>query len=237
MQRPTRIVVFGVLCLLIGGLSGMKNTMEAGLALVGPDGLEQVLEMAKQQQGLPQSSEQSLRVEIKAQRNPVYRVGQAIESVGSAFMALALIAAGVGLLRGWAWSLKLARWWAFYAIPAAGVSVVLTVRYAMPEMPDTTSGGGMINGAFMLVMLWVFPVLLLKQLPTESVKAYLAAREAHRTGTAARVGTPPVSPNTPSAGTAPSAPASTSPPSASPTNAHPTDTTWRDDPWNDPSSR
>lgn len=236
MQRPTRIVVFGVLCLLIGGLSGMKNTMEAGLALVGPDGLEQILEMAKQQQGLPQSSEQSLRVEIKAQRNPVYRVGQAIESVGSALMALILIAAGVGLLRGWAWSLKLARWWAFFAIPAAGVSVVLTVRFAMPEMPDATSGGGMVNGAFMLVMLWIFPVLLLKQLPTDAVKAYLAAREAQRTGNSTGVGAQPVSHNTPPAGAMPSPPASTSPP-ASPTNAQPADTTWRDDPWNDPSSR
>ena len=225
MHRPTRIVVFGVLCLITGALSGMKNTMEAGLAYVGPDGLEQIMEMAKQQQGLPQASEQSLKVEIKAQRKPVYRIGQAVESTLSSIMALALIAAGIGLLRDRVWSLKLTRWWAFYAIPAAGISVVLSMRYALPEVPDAPAGGGVINGAFMLLVLWAFPILLLRVLPTRQVKDYLNQRVAQRGGQPVST---PIAP--------PAAPASPTPTDRS-SSSEPAQTTWRDDPWNDPGSK
>lgn len=237
MQRPTRLVVFGVLCLIMGALSGIKNTMEAGLALVGADGLEQMVGMMEGMgQPLSASQRADFDVQIKAHRKPVYRVGQAIESLGSIIMAMVLIAAGLGLLRGRAWSLKLARWWAFYALPAAAVSVILSVRYVLPEMPEASAAGGMINGAFMLIMLWVFPVLLLKQLPSKSVKTYLAALEAQRTGTAAPVGTQPFAHTTPSAGPTPPSTTSTKPP-PTPTSSQPADTTWRDDPWNDPSSQ
>ena len=231
-------MVFGVLCLIVGGLSGMKNAMEAGLALAGSEGLEQMVSMAEGMgQTLTPSQRENFDVQIKSHRKPVYRIGQGIESIGSAVMALVLIAAGIGLLRGRAWSLKLARWWAFYAIPAAGVSVILSVRYVLPEMPDASVGGGMINGAFMLAVLWALPVLLLKQLPIEPVKNYLAAREAQRSGTAARVGTQPIFHRTSSADPMPSPRDTTSPPPEPQATSQPADTTWRDDPWNDPGSQ
>lgn len=230
MQRPTRILIFAIFCLIVGVVSGFKNTMEAGLTIAGPDALEQMLEIAQQQQGLPEVSEMSFRAEIAAQRKPVYRIGQAVESTASMVMALVLIAAGIGLLRDRPWALKLTKAWAYFAIPAAVVSVVLSVRYALPELPDAPTGGAMLNAAFMLIMLWAFPVLLLRHLPTAPVKAYLADREQQRTGTS------PMPANT-SAPSATATPHPTPPPAThAPAVTRPDDMTWRDDPWNDPSS-
>ncbi|MEM9347826.1 MAG: hypothetical protein AAGB26_14545 [Planctomycetota bacterium] len=232
MKRPTRIVVFGVFCLIIGVVSGVKNTMEAGLAFIGPDGLEMMLEMAKEQPpGLPETSEQSLTVEIKAQRNPPYRIGQAVESTGSAFMAMLLLVGGYGLLRDKRWSLKLARWWAIYAIPAAAVTVALSTRYALPEVPNAPSNGTF-NAILMLLAMWAFPVLLLRQLPTEAVKNYLAHQETQRDGSPVAPAASPAPSDQPPLGTqdrSASPPDPLSPPS--------TGSTWRDDPWNDPGAR
>lgn len=205
----------------MGLVSGLKNTMELGMALTGPDGLEQLMQMAKQQGSLPQSSEQQFKAEISAQRKPGYRAVQATESALTATMAVVLILAGVGLLRDRAWALRLARYWAFYAIPASAVTVVMSVRYVLPEVPGGSVGGGMVNGAIMLLAFWAFPVLLLRHLPTQPVKDYLAQRAAQRgeASYADRADAPTVSTSNP-----PAAPRST-------------DSTWRDDPWNDPSSR
>ncbi|MBX2851510.1 MAG: hypothetical protein KTR15_07185 [Phycisphaeraceae bacterium] len=234
MQRPTRIIVFGVFCLIVGVIWGLINTMEAGVSVLGPGVLEQGRDMMQQMgQELSPSQQQDIDLQIKVLSKPAYRVGQGIESVGSMAMALVLIIAGVGMLRDRAWSLKLAKWWAFYAIPSAAVTVVLSMRYVYPELPDAPVGGALLSSAFMLVLLWAVPVLLLRQLPTTHVKAYLAQRDQQRAGVspmpaAANMGVAPVSANPP----APQAPSQDEPPAPPPTR--PADNTWRDDPWNDP---
>ena len=234
MQRPTRIIVFGVFCLIIGFVSGFKNTMEAGLSIAGPVTLDQMRTMMEQMgQPLSKSQDQDFEVQIKALSKPVYRVGQGVESVASMVMAVVLMVAGIGLLRERAWSLRLAKWWAWYAIPAAAVSVVLTMRYVYPEVPDVSVGTGAISSAFMLIVLWAFPVLLLRQLPSEQVKAYLSLRERQSAGAAA-IPTPANTPAEPAPVSAPT-PQSPQPPQApAPPPSPPRDNTWRDDPWNDP---
>lgn len=247
-------MIFGIFCLVLAVVSGCKNTMEAGLAIAGPNALEQMLDMARQQQTLPEVSEQSRKAEIAAQGSSVYRVGQAVESIGSMVMAGVLFIGGIGLLRDQAWALKLTKYWAYYAIPAAVVTVVLSVRYALPALPDgpTGPGGGMLNAAFMLIVLWAFPVLLLRQLPTAKVKDYLAWRSKQRaaatsmpsndgTSQAATAAVPsgatnaPTSPLSSSSNTPKQSSSSASTPSRP--AMRPIHNIWRDDPWNDPSSK
>ena len=163
----------------------------------------------------------------------VYRGLQGLESAASSVMAVVLMVAGIGLLRDRAWSLKLARYWAYYAFPAAAVSVVLSVRYVLPEVPDASVGGGMVNGAFMLLMLWAYPFLLLRQLPTAAVKAYLDARQHQRQ----YPGPSSAYPVEPRPTQASSSRADAPPPASSPSLHRSNHSTWRDDPWNDPSSQ
>lgn len=239
MQRPTRIIVFGVFCLIIGAVSGFKNTMEAGLSIAGPDTLDQMRTMMEQMgQPLSKSQDQDFDVQIKALNKPVYRIVQGIESVASMVMAAVLFLAGIGLLRDRTWSLKLAKGWALYAVPAAAVSVVLSMRYVYPEVPEYSAGSAMFSSAMMLIVLWAFPLLLLRQLPTPQVKAYLAQRDQQRAGKSAMPSAAPPS-DTPAQATPPAPPASPSvpPPSSPPPATRPGDNTWRDDPWNDPNSR
>lgn len=239
MQRPKRIIIYGVFCLIIGFVSGFKNTMEAGVSMAGPGVLEQGRTMMEQMgQPLSKSQDQDIDVQIKALSKPVFRVGQGVESAISMIMAGVLFIAGVGLLRDRAWSLRLAKWWAFYAIPTAALTVVLTMRYVYPEMPEYSPGGVMLSSAFMLVVLWAFPVLLLRQLPTAQVKAYLAQCDQQRLSAAAM----PMNTNPPTAPAPPGPPPSrTQPPQPpspqAPAPIPPADNTWRDDPWNDPGSR
>ena len=118
--------------------------------------------------------------------------------------------------------------WAIYAIPAAACSVVLTLRYVFPEVADVSRGDALLNSAFMLIVLWAFPVLLLRQLPTNEVKAYLAGRAKQRVTTNSMPEAPPH----------PASPMTEEPPplsEAAPAShdTPPADNTWRDDPWSD----
>lgn len=241
MQRPRRIVVFGVLCLLVGGLTGLKNTAELVFSAIGPAGIEQMVTYSERAgRPLTKSQQEDMGVHIRTLRKPVYRVGQGIESFASAVMSLVLMVTGVSLLWNRAWSLKLARWWAYYAIPAGAVSVVLSVRYMLPEMPDATSAGMVFSGVLMLVVAWTLPVLLLTQLPIDTVRQYLSAHQARRSANTTMPRpqpptTPTAPPHTPPQ---PSAKAASPAPAAAPAPPTPAaETTWRDDPWNDPSSQ
>jgi hypothetical protein len=231
MKRPTRIIVFGIFCLIVGVVTGFMNTIEAALSVAGPDALVQMQDMMEQMgQPLSASQKEDFDLQIKALSKPVYRAGQGIESVASMAMALVLILAGIGLLRDKTWSLRFAKWWAFYAIPSAAATVVLSMRYVYPELPDAPVGGEVLNGLFMLILLWAFPVLLLRQLPTQQVKLYLANRDQQRAG-----GSP-----LPTIDNAPAGPVEASPSTPQPPphpETRPGDNTWRNDPWNDAGSK
>ena len=232
-------MIFGVFCLIFGVVSGCKNLMETGMSLAGPDMLERMGEMSRQMgQTLSETQQRDYDMQVEVLRKPVYRVGQGIESAGSAVMAVLLIVGGIGLLIDRPWALKLTRWWSFYAIPAAACSVVLAMRYVYPEMPDAPVGGAVIAGAMMLLALWAFPVLLLKVLPSATVKSYLAERDkqrAHAAPAHPQATAQPSPPPPPPA--APLEPPGATTPQPPPPATRPMDNTWRDDPWNDPNSR
>ena len=102
MQRPTRIVVFGILCLVMGAVSGFKNLIEAGVALAGPGVMEQAAEM-HEQWGMSEEVVDSSRAQAEALRTTGYRALLGVESLVTALMAAVVIVAGVGLLLGRLW--------------------------------------------------------------------------------------------------------------------------------------
>ena len=225
-------MVIGIACLLLGGVTGLKNSVEAGLAFLGPDRLEQMMAMMQEMdQPLSDQQRQEFETQIRALSKPVYRIGSAIESVLTVVMSLVLIVAGIGLLRDRIGALKLTRWWAYYTIPAAVVSVLLSFNYVLPEMPNAPSGsgaGGTLYAGLMLLTLWAFPVIVLRHLPTTQVKTYLAARQQGQASHPATmdIATPPAS--TQARRTDARQGSDAASPSAS---------TWRDDPWNDNTSQ
>lgn len=241
MQRPTRIVIFGVFCLIFACVVGINSLSQTIVSIAGPQNLEKAIGMMQGMgQELSEAQQQNLQIQIGAMRSPAYRIGQGLESFASSIMALVLILAGVGLLSGRPWALKLTKWWAYYAIPAAAISVVLTMRHLLPQMPEATTGRGMVYAGFTLIALWAFPVMLLRQLPTKQVKAYLAWRDRQRYATPSTPMPTPTqtSPNTkrlPANATTPNQTQAPAPQQAAPVT-RPISNTWRDDPWNDPSN-
>ncbi len=235
MQRPARIVVFGILCLVMGAVSGLKNLSEAGVALLGPEVMEQAAEM-HERWGASEEMVDSSRAQAEALRTTAYRALLGIESLVTALMAVVVIVAGVGLLLGRLWSLRFAKIWAYYAIVLAVVDVVATARFVFPHTTESAGGSG-ISMVCMLPMLWLFPVLLITMLSRPAVIQYLRWRSTQEVSSAAAsavqqpppIVQPPAEPRPPAP--RPSAPA------APTTPADPRDTTWRDDPWNDPNSQ
>ncbi|MGB0766552.1 MAG: hypothetical protein ACPGYV_02445 [Phycisphaeraceae bacterium] len=246
MQRPTRILIFGILCLVVGGGSGLKSLFEAGVALAGPERLSSMVEMVEAQgQSLSASQRRDLETQIEAMRSPVYRGGLGVKTLASLGMAGVLVVAGFGLLRDQAWSLRLARVWAWYAIGSAGFVAVLQSVYLVPAMQQHAPAvGGMAGAAYFgiavsLVLLCVFPVLLLRLLPAPAVVDYLNNPASRGTRSPAAA-TPAYTyrPPTPTHAQTPPTPA-TRPmlDASSQVSPRAADTTWRDDPWNDPSSQ
>ncbi len=226
-------MVFGIFCLILGVIIGINSLAQTAVSLAGPSNLEKAIGMMEGMgQQLTEAQLEKIQIQIRTLRHPVYRIGQGIESLASTVMAMVLIIAGIGLLRDRLWALKVLKGWAYYAILVAVVSVILTMRYVLPEMPDAPTGGGMVQAGFMLIVLWAFPVLLLRQLPTTQVKTYLAWATQQRTDTTAKH-TNTNAPQTQSNASPPQTPAVTLTPPA----AQSADTTWRDDPWNDSSSK
>lgn len=234
MQKPSRIVVFGVLSILYGFGAGLVNIEALQLGLSGADALpEQSFEGSGQMMQMMREMAQAQRAALDS---PVYRVMTGVKGAAGMGLGVLLITAGIGLLRERLWSLKAARLWAFSAMALSVVAVTLQMRYVMPNT-TTASQGGMSFGALMsLGLMWLFPLLILKVLCRPVVADYLAHRESHgttpqpRTMAHASNQPPTQSSGQPPAGHTPAPRPGTS---AGDQAAYPTDT-WRDDPWNDP---
>lgn len=230
MQRPTRIIVFAILCLIMGVSSAFKNLTEAALSLAGPGMLEQMIAMMEAQgQGLSESDKQTFEMQIQALKQPVYRAVQGIESSAGLVMAVVLVIASIGLFRDRLWSIRLARWWAMFGLVSAVVTTVLNVNYILPLTPELSGsrGMGLASALVMLPLLWALPVLILTVLSRPVVVDYLKTRaEQTRPRSYQEV--------VQSAGNQHSAPP---PDSSDPAPGPPSQDSWRDDPWNDPSSR
>jgi len=231
MKRPTRIAVFGVLCLVIGGFVGIHNFDQLGVALGGPESVEiPTAEEAPGQMG------KMLRDTALAVRGaldlPVYRTGLGIKSLLSLAMAGMLIAVGVGLMRDRLWSIRFTRIWAAYAIVAAVATAFLHTQFIVPEIPASAKafgdivGGKYLGMALMMAVLCIFPALLLLVLPKPHVVAYLRERASTKD-----------SPSVLQAQAPEPGPADQQQAQAPMPDQDLSQTTWRDDPWNDPGSR
>lgn len=231
MHRPTRIIVFGVICLLFGGFILLHNLQQLGVALAGPQGVD--VEAASQLPGQLGTMMRDTSLALQsALAYPVFRAGLGLKSLASAGMGGMLIAIGIGLLRDQAWSLKLAKIWALYAIASALFITVLQSVYLVPNIPLAQNSAGAVwaqyvGMAFMFILLCIFPLLLIKLLPSKSVCAYLNKQVASSAAMPINI-----EPTT----SAPAARPVANPRQASSPDLTPQQTTWRDDPWNDPSN-
>lgn len=226
MQRPKRIVIFGVLSLIVGGFILFNNLQQLSAAIGGPDTID--VQAAGQLPGqMGQLARDSLLAQQVALGEPVYRAGLGLKSLASAAMAGLLVAVGIGLLRNQPWSLRLAKIWAIFAIASALFITILQAVYLLPNIPITQanagSGAGQYVGiGFIFIVLCIFPILLLRVLPSKPVIAYLKQEQnAHPSANTAQAMTPLDQP-----------PANQ--PTTSPQDAQ---STWRDDPWNDNKSQ
>ena len=182
MQRPARIMVFGVLCLLFAVVSGLHNLMELALVALGPaavpastptgggEGFGQM--MADQNAALRHALEQ-----------PAYRLLMALDAMAGALMAVGLATAGVGLFMDKFFALKLARVWAYFALVSAVVTVVINARFVMPHVASAPPGSTLAMGTCMLPILWLFPILVLTVLCRNPVTDYLRHHSARSVGT------------------------------------------------------
>jgi len=227
MQRPTRILVFGILCLVMGLLSGLDNLGALRASIVGP-GATQTPAGTE----MPEFLRDANKAIEAALSKPIYRVLWGAESALGAVMAGLLIAGGIGLLQDRAWGVRLAKLWAYFAIGSAAFTIFLQAKFVIPEYPAAISGSAMPVLACMLPVLWVFPVLLLTLSTRPVVTNYLSARanqpRLYRTSPMPHDPTMPqqLAPPTQPAARAPSAPRVDE-------DAPPLNETWRDDPWND----
>jgi len=233
MQRPTRIPIFGIACLIFGGLILLQNFGQLGSALIGPDGVQ--APTANESSGQMGNAMRDTTLAIQAaMKEPIYRIGMGLKAVVSLLMAGALIAAGVGLLRGQSWSLRLAKIWAIYAIASGVVVTALQSVYIVPNMPDNPAIPGMAGAmyfgmVFMLVLMCIFPLLLIFVLPSRKVTAYLN-RSSNEPAPTHLEAAPAIRDQPPTASHTPASPPAHPPVSAA-------DQTWRDDPWNAPESK
>lgn len=233
MQRPTRIVVFGVLCLVMGGFSLLNNIDQAATALGGPEAVDIPAESEAPGQ-VGQMMRDVARATRGALSEPVYRIGLGVKSVLGTVMAAVLIAIGGGLLRDRYWALRLARVWAVYAIASALLIVVLQALYVVPAIQAVTQteghlpGGEYLGMGFMFMVMCVFPMLLLIVLPKPNVVAYLRGGGEDHRAMPVEDGRGTPSDHAQASGTPPAGPASSPPPSAT--------STWRGDPWDDSTS-
>lgn len=228
MQRPTRILVFGIICLIFGGFIVLHNLGQLVVTVSGPDAIQPPPASSSAGQVAQVMHDTTLAMQ-EAMREPVYRLGVGLKSLLSLLMAGVLVAAGAGLLRRQIWAIRLAKIWSLYAILAAIAVTTLQAVYILPNIPASSAvpgaGAAMyISTGVMLVLLCVFPVLLLSVLPSRNVIAYLKHQTSGQTQPAPE----------PAATTPGSTPPSTPTP---PPTISAADMTWRDDPWNDPNSQ
>lgn len=259
MQRPTRIMVFGILCLAMGVILGLNSLSELSTAVIGPDALPAAATATDSGSGVGQMMGESARVARLALEKPGYRVTLGIKGAAGVLMSGLLIAAGAGLLRDQLWSVRLARVWAWYALVAGVVNVVLQARYVLPEMSPEIAGaqgvGAVMLMACMLPILWAFPVCVLTLLGRPVVMDYLRWRCGQggrgvqaRSGTAQedaanRGAADQPRPSAPGQNAAsdpssqPSQPPRPAPRPGGADQATRASQTWRDDPWNDANSQ
>lgn len=230
MDRPTRIIVFGVISLVFGGVILLNNLQQLGVAIGGPDAVD--VESAGQVPGPLGDMLRDTSLALKgALTEPLYRAGLGLKSLASAVMACLLIAVGVGLMRSQPWSLRLARIWALYAIASALFITVMQAIYLVPHIPLVQNSAGAagaqyVGMGFMFIVLCVFPILLIKLLPSKAVREYLSV--------SATADAPVPLGNEPIKGD--SKPA-TQTSQTIPPDISPQQTTWRNDPWDDASSK
>ncbi len=170
MQRPTSVVVFGVLNLIFGAL-GIVGTLFSSAILFMPErpGIKNpVLELVKQNAGYAAFLKVSLVLGLLA--------------------AAVVLLAGIGLLASKAWGRTLSIVYAIYGIVASVVGVIANYFFLvaplmqratkMPAGPEQAGAiGGAIGSLFGGCFGLIFPVLLLIFMCRAPVVAFFRQQE------------------------------------------------------------
>lgn len=171
-SRPASLIVFGILNILFGVLGLCGTAGSSAMFLV---------EMPRDP-ALPNPMLELL------DSNPSYRLFLQVSIALGGLASLALLAAGIGLLLAKAWGRTLSVGYAWYAIVAAIVGMVVNWVYVLQPMlaavkadPGPAAAGalggavgGMVGGLFGLA----YPIVLLVFMNRAALREALARREA-----------------------------------------------------------
>jgi hypothetical protein len=155
-QRPTSVTVFGILNIIFGSLGILCTPFALMVLFVTP----------------PPGQGQNPNPAIELMKDPGYRTITVVMSGLGIVASAVLLASGIGLLRLRPWGRALAIGYAFYALAAALVNMVVSYVYLIAPMmeaaqknnnPQSTGAavGGTIGGLIGSVGSLIYPVLLL----------------------------------------------------------------------------
>ena len=184
MQRPTSVLVFGILNLVFG-LLGLCGTLAALAMMYGPLA-EQMAQMGKD------------NVTVQLQADPTYHGFMLVMSVVGFPFTILLVAAGVGLLRMRPWGRTGSIVYGVYDIIATIAALVMNYVFILfplmqrvDQLPEAERVGvmaGMMGGIAGGCISLIYPILLLVFMYRANVRAAFAAVAA------AEMRTPPDSP-------------------------------------------
>ncbi len=162
MQRPPTITVFGILNIVFGVLGFCGVFFSLNMFLTEDDGTNPLIPIMQQ--------------------SSLYK-GFMIASIPLGLLVtVALLAAGIALLRDLAWGHKLSIIYAWYAIVSTIIGVIINAVVLVPPAMEQASGdmtpeavgliGGAIAGTCGAFIGLIYPVLLLFFMKRPNVKAW-----------------------------------------------------------------
>jgi hypothetical protein len=170
--RPASLLVFGILNVLFGVLG-----------LCGTAGSSAMFFLQ-----LPRDPAMPNPMLDLLDSNPTFRLFMQVTIVLGGVASLVLLAAGIGLLLTKAWGRTLSVGYAWYAIAAAIIGMVVNWVYLIQPTLAAMKGaegpaamgalGGVVGGLLGGVFSLVYPVVLLVFMNRAAVRAALAPREA-----------------------------------------------------------
>lgn len=170
--RPASLIVFGILDILFGVLG-----------LCGTAGSSAMFFLQ-----LPRDPAMPNPMLDLLDSNPTFRLFMQVTIVLGGLASLVLLAAGIGLLLTKAWGRTLSVGYAWYAIVAAIIGMIVQWIYVVQPMLAAMKGaegpaamgalGGVVGGLLGGIFSLVYPVVLLVFMNRAAVRAALAPQDA-----------------------------------------------------------